>query len=121
MSGLAANACGARVVIPAQAEIIQPPDLGCGCDSDIDSNRVEVLELVAQGNPCKGTIAESGTSWDSDALGDYCSSVASAGIISETSEMEVAVGASGIATKRRTVHIEAEATSETVITIADVT
>lgn len=121
VSCLAAQACGTRVVVPAQAEIIHPPDLGGGCDSDINSNRVKVLKLAVEGNSNKLTVVESRASRDSDALGGYCSGVASTRVISEPSEMEVAVRASGVAAERRTIHVEAKATRDTVVTIADVT
>jgi hypothetical protein len=121
MGSLAAQAYGAGVVVPAQAEVIHPPDLGFGCDCDIDSNRVKVLELIIEGNPGKGAVGESRTGWDSNALRNHCSGVAAIAIISETSEIEVTVRAPGVAAEGCTKHIEAETASEAVIAIADVT
>jgi hypothetical protein len=121
LGGLTAQACSAGVVVPAQAEVIHPPDFRSGSDSDIDTNRVKVLERVVKGNTGKCTVVESGTGRDSDALGGNCSGVASAWVISETSEMEVTVRAPRIAAERCTIHVEAKAAGETVITIADIT
>jgi hypothetical protein len=120
LGSLTAEAGGAGVVIPAQAEIIHPPNLGGGSDSDIDANRVEVSEAAVEVHRGKRTVIESWASWNSNPLGGHRSGVTGVAIETKTSEMEVAGRALGVTAERRTVHIEAETTSETMIAIADV-
>jgi hypothetical protein len=118
--GNAAEAGLARVVVPAQAEVVHPPNLWRVCDSDVDADGVEVLEAVVKGDWCEGTVGESGAGGDRDALGGYCGGVAGALVKTETSEAEVARRTPRIATKRCTVHVKAKAASEAMVTVADI-
>jgi len=120
VGSLAAQACGAGVVVPAQAEIVHPPDLRCGCDSDIDANGVKVCEAEVKIHRGKCTVVESWTSWNGDTLRGYGSSIASGTIKTETRELEVTGRALGVAAERCAIYIKAETTSEAMITIADV-
>ena len=120
-SGDAAKAGLARVVEPAQTEVVHPPDLWLISDSDVDADGVEVLEAIVEGNRCESAIGEGRTGRDRDSLGGDCGGVAGALIKTETSEAEDARWTARITAKRCAIHIEAEAAREAVVAIANVT
>jgi hypothetical protein len=117
----AAKAGLARVVEPAQTQVVHPPDLGLVSDSDVDADGVEVLEAIVEGNRCESAVCESRAGGDGNGLGRDCSGVAGALIKTETSEAEDARKTARITAKRCTIHIEAEAAREAVVAIANVT
>jgi hypothetical protein len=120
-SGDAAKAGLARIVIPAQTEIVHPPDLWLVSDSDVDVDGFEVLEAIVEGNRCESAVCESRAGGNGNGLGGDCSGVAGALIKTETSEAEDARRTARITAKRCTIHIEAEAAREAVVAIANVT
>lgn len=86
--GDAAEAGLARVVVPAQTEVVHPPDLWLVSDSDVDADGVEVLEAVVKGNRCESAVCESRAGGDGNSLGRDCGGVAGALVQAETSEAE---------------------------------
>ena len=116
----AAEAGLARVVEPTQAEVVHPPNLRSGCYRDVNADGVEVLEGVVQVDGSECAVAESGAGIDGDALGGDGGGVAGGLVESEPSEREDARRAVGVAAECSTVHVEAEATCEAMITIANV-
>ena len=120
-SGDAAKAGLARVVEPAQTEVVHPPDLWLVSDSDVDADGVKVLEAIVEGNRCESAVCESRAGGDGDSLGGDCSGVAGALVQAETSEAENARRTARITAEGCTIHIEAKAAREAVVTIAYVT
>ncbi len=116
-----AEASLARIVVPAQTEIVHPPDLWLVSDSDVDADGVEVLEAVVKGNRCESTVCKSRAGGDGDGLGGDCGGVAGALVQAETSEAEDARRAARITAEGCTIHIEAKAACEAVVAIANVT
>jgi hypothetical protein len=105
----------AGIVIPAQTDVIHPPDLWLRINSDIDTDRVQVLKSPIKCDGSQGTIFEFSTGWDINFLGSgYV-------IIPETSEAEDAVRSCRIAPHRCTIDIEAEATCGAMVVIPNIT
>ena len=120
-SGDAAKAGLARVVEPAQTEVVHPPDLWLVSDSDVDTDGVEVLEAIVEGNRCESAVCESRAGGDGNSLGGDCSGVAGAFVQAKPREAEDTRRAARITAKRCTIHVEAEAACEAVVAIANVT
>jgi hypothetical protein len=122
-SGNAAETCSTGVVGPAQSKVIHPPGLGRSCDGNIDADFVEVLECIVKSDrnelaleTSKSLACRDGNILDSNLLIETACLVE---LVS--SEGEVAGRTKRVTTKRSTVHIEAETTSQAMITIANIT
>lgn len=87
-SGDTAETGLARIVVPAETEVVHPPDLWLVSDSDVDADGVKVLEAIVEGNRCESAVCESRTGGDGDSLGCDCGGVAGALVQAETSEAE---------------------------------
>jgi hypothetical protein len=120
--GNAAEACSAGVVGPAQSKVIHPPDLGRSCDGDIDADLVEVLECVVESdrNELALEARKSFACRNSDILDSNLLIETACLVELVSSECKVAGRAKRVATERSTVHVEAEATSQAMIAIANV-
>ena len=120
--GNAAEACSAGVVGPAQSKVIHPPDLGRSCDGDIDADLVEVLECVVESdrNELALEARKSFACRNSDILDSNLLIETACLVELVSSEGEVTRRAKRVATERSTVHVEAEATSQAMIAIANI-
>lgn len=56
MSTLPAKTHDAGIVIPAEAKVIHPPDLGEQHGGRADANNIQVLERIIQGDRLKRAI-----------------------------------------------------------------
>jgi hypothetical protein len=120
-SGDTAKTGLARVVEPAQTEVVHPPDLWLVSDSDVDADGVEVLEAIVEGNRCESAVCESRAGGDGNNLGGDCGGVAGALVQAKTRETEDARRPARITAEGCTIHIEAKAACEAVVAIANVT
>lgn len=82
----AAEAGLARVVEPAQTQVVHPPDLGSGCHCDVDSDGVKVPEGIIQADRDECAIAESRTGLDTDALRGDSRGVTRSVVVAESCE-----------------------------------
>ena len=111
----------AGIIGPAQEHIIHPPNLWGITDGNVDADGIEVLEIRTQSNWSEDTVLETWAGRNGDGLGDNGCGVSSATIIAEAREVEIAGRSLGVTTEGSTINIEREATSETMITISDIT
>ncbi len=117
---LATEALRARVVSPSQAEIIHPPKLRFSSNSDVDADLIEVLECRVEGDRNELAMGDSRASLDCVSVGDDRIGEMSCWVVSKTSEGENAVWTVRITTKRCTINVEAEASQNAVISIANI-
>ena len=66
--GLPAQAGGAGVVVPTQAKIIHPPDLGFIRDGDVDTDEGQILEGGIKVDGKKITVSKCWTGRNRDGL-----------------------------------------------------
>jgi hypothetical protein len=98
-SGNSAQAHLARVVEPAQAEVVHPPDLRRGSDGDVDADGIEIAEVIVKSNWGQCAVDESGAGWDRDNLGGDGGGVAGCLVVPEASEGEDTIWTAGVTAK----------------------
>ena len=117
---LTAAAHGTSVVIPAQANIINPPEFRKAANRNVHTNCIQIVEGAIKCYTGKGAVLECWTGRNNNFLGGYLIVGLGGSVISKARKREDAGVNTRITAKRSAVHVEAEASSDTLVGITNV-